>query len=188
MLDPFREGKVFGIGGRIGDPRPEKGRETAGIAHLGGELGESGAREDDDGAIHRFRHLPGRRQAMVHQGKSVEHRPPRTPALLDALLGILKPEIAGVGVRRIRQQIGASPILQTPEQFDVVFDQGDTAAGLHQGAPFFLGVYDRQGVIPLEGNRLKVCGGFFQVHLPAGRPEGQDLFPSPVKNSASDQR
>jgi hypothetical protein len=79
---------------------------------------------------------------MVHQGKAVEHRPTRTTALLDALLRILKPKVAGIGVRRVRQQIGTSPILQTPKQLDVVIDQGDTASGLNQGSSFFLGFYD----------------------------------------------
>ena len=129
-------------------------------------------------------HLAGRRQAMVDQGGS-GGRASTDPRTRLSSMPPGHPETGDCGCRCPSCSAAEPAPPRWPrlpqEQLNVAFDQGDTAAGLHQGAPFFLGVYDRQGVIPLEGNRLKVCGGFCQVHLPAGRPEGQDLFPLPEK-------
>ena len=177
ILDPLFKGEVLGVGGGVGDRRTEKGRHPPGKPHFGRELGEGGSRKDDDRPLHGLRDPSHRGQPVVDDRASIQHGTTRLPAFLDAPLGLLKFQVAGVGVRRGRQKVGASLVLKTPKEGDMIFDQRHSPPGLHEGSPFLLRLDDFPGVVSFDRQPAQVFGGFFQIDVPACRPEGKDFFP-----------
>ena len=97
------------------------------------------------GAVHRFGDPAHRFQPMIDNRTSVQHGAAGAEALLDSLLGLLKFQVARVGVGGVREQIGSAAVLKALQQGDMVFDQGHAAARLDQGAPLLLRVLLRRG-------------------------------------------
>jgi hypothetical protein len=59
---------------------------------------------------------------MIDNRTSVQHGTTGAAALLDSPLGLLKFQIAGVGVGGVREEIGPALVLKALQQGNVVFD------------------------------------------------------------------
>jgi len=68
-----------------------------------GELGKGGTGENDDRTLHRFRYSAHRPKSVVDDRASVQHGTARPEAFFHAPLGVLKFQVAGIGIRRRRQ-------------------------------------------------------------------------------------
>ena len=58
----------------------------------------------------------------------------------------------------------------------MLFQHGNTGTGLHQGAMVPLGVDQLLREVAAGGHILVIGNGFFQVHILAGGPLGQNLL------------
>ena len=84
--------------------------------------------------------------------------------------------MAGVAVDGGGQQVGLALVLQILHQLDVLFNDGDAGAGLHQGLAGGLGFQQLGAEAALRGDGLLIGDGLFQIHVLTGVPLGQNFL------------
>ena len=186
VTDGALHGNVLAVGQVVGDAAALVGGEAAGVGDLGQQTCVGSAVADLHGQVHGLDDLTALGDAVVDGGEAVHHGAAQADGLGDAVLSLGVAVLTGVRVDGGGQQVGLAVLFQVLHQLDVLFHNGNTGAGLHQGAAGSLGVQQLLAELAAVGHGLVVVNSFLQIHVLAGGPLGQDFLTQGHKFAFSD--